>query len=555
MGLIKLIKLQLRVNFGLSALRWYYENDLKKFLSAIGLAAIALISLGTMFLLYLIILQGIYIVTAELGQPEVILAFGLMISSMLVLFFGLTLVMSVFFFSRDLPLLVSLPLQPGAILGSKFTVIIIYEYLTILPFLLPAICVFGVGGSMNLLYWITALIIFLMTPVLPLAIASLFILGLMSLTNMSKRGDALRIIGMAIFLMLIFLINYILAGIPAGDEFAYFESVLQQSEGLITMMTRLYPPALFAIRALSSSGLKALVNLGYYLGTNLIGVGLVLLIGQKLFYRGLIGSSEVSVGKRLPDHKLAKKIASVSTPGQAIAAREIKYLLRTPVYLFNSLAILIIAPVFLIIPLIGGGTISAFVETIRVEVPILLQIIFLVFFIAVMALFAPAASSSFSREGRQFWISQVIPVSTFRQINGKLLYSYLVTALSIPVVLLVNQFFLSLGITDLLLVVAMGLLVSFPAITINLLIDLARPYLNWDNPHNAIKQNMNVLFGMLAGGIVYGLILLAGWVAYLVRGTDLAVYMALAITAVLSGTLFYLLLQHIAPRRYRDIEI
>jgi ABC-2 type transport system permease protein len=163
MNIFKLTLIQLRINFGISALRWQMKHDLKKFLGTIGIVALVVFSLSPVFFLYLRMLHGAYQVTAELGQPEVVLATGLMISTMLVLFFGLTAVLSVFFFSRDLSVLVPLPLQPGTIMGSKFAVIMVYEYLTIAPFLIPAIWVFGLGSSAGIFYWIMALPVFLLT--------------------------------------------------------------------------------------------------------------------------------------------------------------------------------------------------------------------------------------------------------------------------------------------------------------------------------------------------------------------------------------------------------
>lgn len=555
MSIFKLILIQLKINLGLSALRWYIKHDLKKFLGTVGIVALVLFSLGPVFFLYLRLLQGAYQVTAELGQPEVVLVTGLMISSMLVLFFGLTMVLSVFFFSRDLSILVPLPLQPGTIMGSKFAVIIVYEYLTIAPFLIPTIWVFGSGSGAGLLYWIIALLVFLLTPIIPMGVATLFTLLLMSLTNLSKKRDTLRIVCMVFFLLLIFLLNYFLTGIPEGEEMAYIEEVLLKSEGLLMHMTQIYPPALFAVRALSTAGTAKLVWFSYFLLLNVAGAALVYWVGQKLFYRGLIGGTEVSSGKALSKEIIAKKFSSSSSPARAIAMREIKYLLRTPVYLFNSLSILIIVPVILVIPLISGGALSASIDALRNEIPRLAQVIALVGFIAVMALFSPAASSSFSREGSQFWISQVIPVSAKEQVNGKILYSYLMSALSIPLVLLVSFVLLPLGPVELILVVAIGLLASLPVIVVSLLIDLIRPYLNWDNPQKAIKQNINVVLAMLAGGAIYALLFLAGWLAYQVSGADMAVYLAIGTVSLIVGSLLYLLLIKIAPNRYRDIEV
>lgn len=555
MNIIKLTLIQLRINLGLSALRWYMRNDLKKFLGALGIAALVIFSLGPAFFLYLRLLQGAYQVTADLGQPEVVLATGLMVSSMLVLFFGLTMVLSVFFFSRDLSLLVPLPLQPGVIMGSKFAVIIVYEYLTIAPFLIPAIWVFGNGSNAGLLYWVIASLVFLLTPIIPLGIAALFTLGLMSLTNLSKKRDTLRIIGMVFFLLIIFSLNYLLTGIPEGDEMAYVEEMLMKGEGILTHMTRIYPPALFASRALSATGAAKLTWLGYFLLMNVAGAALVFLTGQKLFYRGLIGGSEVSKGKVLSKENISKKLSSVSSPAKAIAMREIKYLLRIPVYLFNSFAVLIIVPVIMVIPLISGGALNSLTDALRDEIPRLVQISALAGFVAMMALFTPAASSSFSREGRQFWISQAIPVSARIQVNGKILYSYIITAFSIPLVIMISMVILPLRPLELVLVVILGLITSLPAIVVSLLIDLLRPYLNWDNPQKAIKQNLNVVFAMLAGGIIYALTVLAGWLTYQFTGSDLLVYLVVSTVSLVIGGLLYLLLIRIAPNRYRSIEV
>ncbi|MGM0653180.1 MAG: putative ABC transporter permease subunit [Bacillota bacterium] len=555
MTIFKLTLIQLKISLGLSAMRWNIKHDLKKFLGSAGIISLVLFSLGPMFFFYIRMLQGAYQVTAELGQPEVVLAAGLMISSMLVLFFGLTMVLSVFFFSRDLSILVPLPLQPGTIIGSKFLVIIVYEYLTVAPFLIPAIWVFGSGSGAGFLYWIIALFVFLLTPIIPLGLAALFTLLLMGITNLSRKRDTLRIVGMGIFLLLIFMLNYLFTGIPEGEELAYIEEMMQKSEGLLMQMTRIFPPALLAVRALSAAGTTKITWLAYFLLVNVIGMAVVYLGGQKLFYRGLIGGTEISKGKSLSEERLTKKLNSSSSPAMAIAIREIKYLLRTPIYLFNSLAILVVAPVILVIPLISGGALTNMIDALRDEIPRLVQVFSLAGFIALMALFTPAASSSFSREGRQFWISQVIPVSAKEQVNGKIIYSYLVSALSIPLVLMVSLVILPLDPIELLLVIIIGLLASLPVIVVSLLIDLLRPYLNWDNPQKAIKQNINVLLAMLAGGVIYALIFLAGWLAYQGLDSNLAVYLAVTAVSLVTGAALYYLLIKIAPNRYRGIEV
>jgi hypothetical protein len=102
---------------------------------------------------------------------------------------------------------------------------------------------------------------------------------------------------MVILLLMVFLLNYFLTGIPEGEEIAYIERMLQKSEGLLIQMTRIFPPAILAIRALTVAGPAKLTWFFYFLLINLAGGAAVYLAGQKLFYRGLIGGTEVSKGK------------------------------------------------------------------------------------------------------------------------------------------------------------------------------------------------------------------------------------------------------------------
>jgi ABC-2 type transport system permease protein len=553
MKMLKLLGLQLKVNFGISALRWYLKNDPKRFLGSVGLAVLVIVSLAPIFYLYVQMMQSAYAIAAGLGQAGVVLASAVVLSSLLVLVFGLTYVISVFYFSRDLSLLVPLPLLPRDILGAKYFVVLILDLLTVAPFFLPALWVFGVNRGAGLLYWVSGILIFLLVPVVPLALSSIFVLCLMSLVNLSRKKDTLQLIGLFLFLGAILFLNTYLTGIPAGEEVDFLERILADEQGLVRYTARAYPPALFAARALSAGGWESLLNFLCFLGMSAAGVALLLLAGQKIFYRGLIGGSEVQQARALSREELAGKTAGTLSPAWAIALREIKYLVRTPIYLFNSLAMVAIVPIVLAIPLFTGGGLAPLLELLH-TVPGAIQALGGAAFMGSMALFAPAASSSFSREGRLFWISQVIPVSPEQQIRGKVLYSLIIASFSVPVVALA-AFLLSWSISGFLIAILSGMILSLPAITSSLLIDLLRPYLTWDNPQKAIKQNINVVFGMVVGGALYYLLYLAGRHAYLATGAALPLYLVVLGGAAVLSAVCYGILVKIAPARYRDIVI
>jgi ABC-2 type transport system permease protein len=67
-------------------------------------------------------------------------------------------------------------------------VVLCYEYLTELPFLLPPILVFGVKSGAPPLYWLYAGLGFLALPLVPLTLASLLSIVVMRFTASAGVG-------------------------------------------------------------------------------------------------------------------------------------------------------------------------------------------------------------------------------------------------------------------------------------------------------------------------------------------------------------------------------
>jgi ABC-2 type transport system permease protein len=92
-------------------------------------------------------------------------------------------------------------------------------------------------------------------------------------------------------------------------------------------------------------------------------------------------------------------------------------------------------------------------------------------------------------------------------------------------------------------------------IILNLIIDVLRPKLEWTNPQEAVKQNMNGLFGMIATIIMLGIMAVIAIALIMLNLPDWLVYSALgAIMSALSvpGIIG---LYALAEYRYRNIEV
>ena len=162
-----LVRVGLKANFGLSILHYRIFKE-KKDRWIVLVVALAAIGLGPTIYGYLHFLKIIYEILLPLGQQQAVLAFGVLSGQMLVLLFGLYYVISAFYFSRDLEMLIPLPFKPVEVMASKFAVILVNEYLTIAVFVLPVVVYFGILSKAGLPYWVNGLLVYLLLPVIPL---------------------------------------------------------------------------------------------------------------------------------------------------------------------------------------------------------------------------------------------------------------------------------------------------------------------------------------------------------------------------------------------------
>src|SRR5690606_15496036 len=141
------------VNFGISALKYRFTKEKKKLWEPILVLLSLLIGLGTMTGLYTLFLMGVFMAGKSLGQPEIVLTIAFVASQLIILIFGIFYIISSFYFSKDMNILIPLPIKPSQLIASKFVTILVNEYLVALPLLLPAIIIYGTSIKVNIVYW------------------------------------------------------------------------------------------------------------------------------------------------------------------------------------------------------------------------------------------------------------------------------------------------------------------------------------------------------------------------------------------------------------------
>ncbi len=548
------LKMQLNVNYGFSALKYRFTREKKKTWEPILIGAVILVSLLPLLVLYTAMMLALFAAGTVTKQPEMILTIAFMFSQIVILIFGLFYIMGTFYFSKDLETYVPLPLKPYEVIGGKFAVVMINEYLTSMPILLPPIIIYGIGTSQGILYWLKGLVLLAAVPVLPLTVASLLIVVLMRFVNLRRYKDLLAVVGGLLALFAGVGINMIVQKVPKTTE----EIQNYVNSGFVDMIGSRFPPSIWATRALSENGLSGLGYLILFVGTCVLLFALLLWLSNLVFYKALLAGQEVSRKKKsLTTEQMDKQYEKVSNPVFAMAGREWKLLVRTPIYLLNGLAGVVVGPIIVITMFMIRGSDPEIIEMFKqISDPsimpyVLLGGLGLMLFTSGMNL---VASTSLSREGQTIWITKMIPVSARQQVNSKLIVSMLASALGVVTTGVIMVAFLKLPVLWVIGAVVVGLIASVPMVALSLLLDVFHPKLIWNSEQEAIKQNMNGVLGMLLSILI---LLLLGAIAVIMLLAGLPIVLiliAVSVVSIILGVLSLLALYSIAERKYREME-
>jgi ABC-2 type transport system permease protein len=478
-----------------------------------GFALLMIVAfLPTLAMLHFLTIDAVDLL-APFQQTGVIIALLFNSLALMIFFFGIFLIPAVFYFSRDIETLLALPLKPVEILVSKFTVTLIYEYLTLALFFIPVISGFARAVSPDLLFYVFAIIVFLILPIIPLVLAGLIIMLIMWLIPFAKNRDFFNMISGGIALIFALWLNYALAGLATVTEGDLINMLIEGNNSLIALFQSFIPNIPFAISAVVNNDIiQLLISLAITVG---IFAGF-LLLSQVLYFRGVIGVNETSSSRR----QLSSKDFSRSTRSQkAIVTyllKELRLLFRTPIYLMNCVSINVLLPVLFIIMTASfpeEEDLFAIILTIPWDnvLAISLASAFGVAFGLVMGSMNMVSATAISREGQHVYFMKMIPMEIMDQLHAKSLSGFLLSLLGLILTVIPAAYFLKAPWYILAIFSVMAILGSLFINYLSIIVDVIHPKLVWETEQAAVKQNINFIFTMLPS---FGLAYLLVWLAF-----------------------------------------
>ena len=515
-----------------------------------GVLAVCMIPLG--FTLYMMFNTAMAQLQ-PLQQEGAVLALGFHISSLLTFLFSIFLIPSIFYFSKDSETLLALPLPPQTILSAKFSVCLVYEYAFTLIVCVPLYIAYANNAAIGIPYILLALVIFITLPIYPLVLSSIITMLLMRFVPFFKNRDRFNMIAGILSIILAFGFSFAMnSGTIAEDPNALISMLTQGNNSMISLFSKIFPAIPFAAEALISSDALQLV---YYILITCAALAVLVILGKWLYFKGAIGFSETKSSRK---ELSAKDFARVSRHSKVrtYLIKELRLLIRTPVYAINCIGMCILMPIMLLVIFI-----TADADVLLQQLPDITPYLDGMLPYAVLAGMASGflfsnlnmiSSTAISREGTNISFMKYIPMSLKQQLQAKVLSGILMSVISMLLTMVCVYFLLPIfPLTWYFAAAAASLITIVLGNYASLALDILHPKLVWEQEAAAVKQNMSGIVSMLAGmamTVVTCVLLFILPDDYLLFGTAGMVIVCIAVDVV-----FYMRLDSFAQKRFHQL--
>ncbi len=510
--LISLILIELDQHYSITKRRHSVKKNKSELASFIAMIASISILIIVYFIFYLNILNTNLILYAKMDIQHIFLTNFIMMSGLIGFFLGSFVLIGEFFSNKDLKVLITLPLEPYETILGKLFIVLFDQMIISLLILLPALIYFGIYTKQTAVYYIISIIVFLLSQVFPVMSVLLYTLIVSKLLKRFKRRELLLYLFTALFMIIVAVLLFF-----SGNSFSIniensqeLPDITINPEGILSRLAWVYPPAFFATKALSAIGINKLTWFLLFLGFHMLLFVLTYFLGNKFYYSFYsILSEQASSKKTEANFEEERWFSKTSNPEKALLKREWYYFLKTPAFSVNVFANVLIFTIMIIVLTLIFNKIGLPEEIFD---QILDYNIFIVALISVLSSSLNGLSySCFSREGHLLKELKMLPIEIEEILKAKIIHIYQISSIGFLSGLIIGTIFFKLNFFEFLGTVLFSVMVNIFLNLIQMLVDTSNPYLDWDNPQKAMKENINGLFAIL---IIFGFIAGLGFLIY-----------------------------------------
>ena len=452
------------------------------------------------------------------------------------LIFALINIIRNLYLSQDNELLMVLPVTFNQLFVSKIMIIYLTDLLFNVLYILPIFLVLGFLGALPITYFVMLVILIPLFPLLPIAVGSVLSVPIMYLIKFLKKNTTLLLISMLILVAAVFVGYMALVTQISG----FINIAEQQIEASIQINASIknVGQQIFAFYQLAQS----MFSFGYiyypllYLVATIILVCLCFLIIKPFYYRIATINLDNTTSNKTKYKKFKKR-----KPFTEILLNEFRQVFRSPGNIFQYFLFALFMPliVFTYDKLLTSIAVNQTGQNMIIGAHFLI--------VCISALMSNTISSTaISKDGKNFYISKVIPVSYYTQAASKITFNAIITIGAVFVTTITSLFFSNLSPGVILLTGAVVSILSFGHICHSFDMDLQHPVLDWyDN------SEISTIGKSTTKSIMWGLVLSVVLFLIMVFLQNIGLYIALLFSILYCIARVYML--YIKIKHYYNI--
>lgn len=417
--------------------------------------------------------MGSSLSTVHMEKILIVLAF--LASSMMVFLQVFFSSFNFIFKAKDYDLLASFPIKNWIVILSKLTSLLLFCYAVGFIFFTPIAVFYFVFAGFNFLAFLFTIIGFLLLPLFPMFIGLLlsFLVNFVTINFRYKNIlNLILLIALFVFIMIMsFRMQDFMLNIATNAQTTY------------GTMLNIYFPSLFISKAIAYNDF---LNLLYFVLVSVVPfLLLVFALAKKYKFFN-------SYFNRSANVKSVAYQAKSKNPVISMLNKEYGRIFSSPMVLLNSCAGPLILIIFAISVLTGTMDMFGVVEGFSISILI----------ICISNLLASTTTTTFSLEGKYFWLLKTLPVSLTQIIFGKMLAMFMLFIIPNIIAVTILSIFFNFSILQVVLILILMLSSIILSATMGIIIDLKHCNLHWSSEIAMVKQSANVLIFMLIGFIL-----------------------------------------------------
>lgn len=492
---------------------------------------LALVSL--FIILPFVVVSGLFIYTVtnslvEYNYETIGLEFMCILLCVFTFIFSFNVILNELYFTGDIENLLPLPLKPREIVGAKIASIFCAESLVQLLVIFFSVIGFFFALGLSFKNFLLGILGMITLPMIPIIYCSIISLLIMSFTRFIKNKETIRKVGLVFVLAVLMLFVYFLGALQNFDLELYIEGFVNGDQTFLHVMRGILPHINLFIDILVTGSIRSLL---LYILVNIGFIVVLLGLADVCYFKGVVGLSSKDTESKKSSSNILNNI-KVENPTNSYFKKEIFTLFRTSSYFLNCILINFIWPIFVYVICklkFPDLTLSKLKNLVTSTDNNTLIIIFM--FVIGVSILLPAlnsiASSSFSREGKNFYFMKYIPMDYSSQVYVKLLVSFIIAFIGVNVFSLIFYLVIGLKVSTAFIFLIISFLAILFICSLGIIIDSINPKLVWDDELNALRENSNNFIVM--GISIFMFIVLAGLCYLLYKSFGLA----LAFTSIL----------------------